>query len=323
MSLDQITQKIITKVRRITGRISESQITTDQIKEYLTDFFANDFPRNIVTDALNSTFEFATKPNIDKYPLSDSDTKNLYYSFQPPVYFAGKRGKFFQNKEHFYSNFGNKLQITKIIQGNGTAGEYKAQVGNAPILQNKVTISALDDSGITMHYVDSPETRETGKFKTFQEKTAIRGTVNYLKGEIAMTFPNAVPTNQKIYFSYIPYVPAEPQAILFADDAFFVRPVPDRSYLISMNALKNPESLENFPAPILTQWWQYLALGAAKKIFEDSQDLEGVQSIMPSYKEQESLVLRRTLEQNRNQRTPTIYTNTIFDGIDPFFFGER
>lgn len=318
-------EKIIKKIRRVTGRISESQITSDQVKEYIADFFANDFPRNIVTDALNTTFEFFTDPNISKYPLKKFNTKNLYYSFQPPVYVAGKRGRFFQNKEHFYANFGNHLQTAKSIQGKGTNGEYKVQVGNAPILQNKVTISALDDSGHSMHYVDVPNTRETGSFRKLSETESSAGKVDYLKGEISITFPNAVPANKKIYFSYIPYVAAEPQAILFADDAFFVLPVPDRSYLISMSAQKNPETIEDFPEPILTQWWQYLALGAAKKIFEDIQDMEGVQSIMPAFKEQEALVLRRTLEQNRNQRTPTIYTNTIFDGIgnDPFFFDTR
>ena len=56
------------------------------------------------------------------------------------------------------------------------------------------------------------------------------------------------------------------------------------------------------------QWWQYLSYGAAKKIFEDSQDPEGIAQIMGGFKEQENLVLYRNIVQQTNERTATIYT---------------
>ena len=60
--------------------------------------------------------------------------------------------------------------------------------------------------------------------------------------------------------------------------------------------------------PELEEWWQYIAYGAAKKVFEDRMDLESVQSIMPEFKKQEMLCQRRTIVQNTNERTSTIYT---------------
>ena len=62
---------------------------------------------------------------------------------------------------------------------------------------------------------------------------------------------------------------------------------------------------------MLKQWWQYLAYGAAKKVFEDSQDPEGKHAIMEEFKEQERLVLRRTIVQRTAQRTATIYTEMV------------
>ncbi len=75
-----------------------------------------------------------------------------------------------------------------------------------------------------------------------------------------------------------------------------------------MEVYKRPtELLESNQNPELNEWWQYIAYGTAKKIFEDRMDLESVQMILPEYKKQEALILRRTIVQQTSQRTSTIY----------------
>jgi hypothetical protein len=69
-------------------------------------------------------------------------------------------------------------------------------------------------------------------------------------------------------------------------------------------------------SPDIEQWWQYIAYGAAKKILEDRMDMETVAKIAPEFKMQERLALRRTLVQNKSQRTPTIYTEQASLGAD-------
>ena len=61
-------------------------------------------------------------------------------------------------------------------------------------------------------------------------------------------------------------------------------------------------------SPELEQWWQYIAYGASKKVFEDRMDMQSVQMIMPEFNKQERLVLRRTIVQQTNERVATIYT---------------
>jgi hypothetical protein len=96
---------------------------------------------------------------------------------------------------------------------------------------------------------------------------------------------------------------------LFYDNKFVLRPVPDQPYQINFEAYVRPTYLmaEN-QVPQLEEWWQYIAYGAAKKIFEDRMDLESVALILPEYKKQETLCLRRTIVQYTNERTATIYT---------------
>ncbi len=80
--------------------------------------------------------------------------------------------------------------------------------------------------------------------------------------------------------------------------------------------------MDTTASPQLNEWWQYIAYGAAKKIFEDRMDTDSVQQIMAEYKKQEALCLRRTLVQYSNERTATIYTeNVAGNGSNGFGFG--
>jgi hypothetical protein len=76
--------------------------------------------------------------------------------------------------------------------------------------------------------------------------------------------------------------------------------------------------LTNATMPELSQWWQYIAYGAAKKIFEDRMDMESVQLIMPEFKKQEALVNRRTIDQLSKERASTIYTEMSVSLADFF-----
>ena len=138
------------------------------------------------------------------------------------------------------------------------------------------------------------------------------GTINYLTGAYTLTWSLAPASGEPITSQTIVYKASRPQAVLYYDDVFTLRPVPDKVYPIQMEVYRRPTQLMNNAAaePQLEQWWQYIAYGAAKKIFEDRMDLESVQLIMPEFKKQEALVLRRTIVQQTTQRTATIYEDS-------------
>src|SRR5207247_3598233 len=101
-----------------------------------------------------------------------------------------------------------------------------------------------------------------------------------------------------------PYVPSLPLAVLFYDTTFTLRPVPDMAYRVQMDCFIQPTALlANNQQPGLQEFWQYIAYGAAKKVFEDRMDIESVQLILPEYRKQENLILRRTIVQKTNHST--------------------
>jgi hypothetical protein len=320
---------IRTKVRRLTGRPSAQQITDTQIDEYVNTFYQYDFPEHLRVFSNETTFTLMTIANVDQYKMLAANpaspafnelvvtysggtvsAANAYYNIKPPVYIEGYQSWYSQNREQFFRTYpmlGDELATT--ITGDGSTGPYTFTCDSVPVFQNEVYIGAVDSTGATVKVQDVPSSATTGTWQEILTGTTVTGSINYLTGAGTITFANAIPSGNEITVIFTPYQPNRPQAVLFYDNVITLRPVPDKPYPVQMNAFLLPTALAaSSDEPLLNQWWQYLAYGAAKKIFEDSQDPEGVTQIMPAFKEQEELVLHRHIVQQTNERTATIYT---------------
>lgn len=297
---------IRTKVRRLTGRPSPNQISDADIDSYVNTFYQYDLPQNLRLFTLKGIYEFMTEANVDVYDLPDPD---LFYNILPPVYISGYQSFWSQSREQFFRIYPKLAEIITRVTGDGTAGPYTFTLANIPILQNEVTVGAIDSTGATVQVVDDPQNRTTGNWKIINTTTAVTGTINYVIGAGTITFANSIPLGNEITITSVPYQPSRPQALLYYNNKITLRPVPDKVYKVTVNAYKTPIALLSAgDSPELNLWWQYLAYGASKKIFEDTQDPEGLNVIMPGFKEQERIVLRRHIVQQTNERTATIYT---------------
>ena len=313
---------IRTKVRILTGKPSNQQITDPEIDEYVNTFYLYDLPENLKLFSLHTTFEFLTIPNIDQYDMEEilitengvtETAANIFETLQPPVYIAGYQSFWTQDNEQFFRTYPKLAEINDTVAGNGTPGPYTFQFANTPIFQFCVTVGAIDDTGETNRIIDVPQNRTTGTWVISNEETVVPGSVDYINGSGTVTFANNIPLGTEITVTAVPYVANRPQAFKYYDNIISLRPVPDKVYKVTTNAFRTPTAFfggagSGSQNPQLKLWWQYLAYGAAKKIFEDTQDQEGVASIIAGFKEQESIVLRRTITQITNERTATIYT---------------
>jgi hypothetical protein len=312
---------IRTKVRRLTGRPSPQQITDSQIDDYVNTFYLYDMPENLRLFTQETVFEFMTTKNVDQYNLNDitvwtgqqnKPASDVYITIKPPAFIAGYQSFWSQDREQFFRTYPALAELSTSIQGDGTTGPYTYTFANTPIFQNRVTVGAIDTTGATVNAIDSPTDRQNGTWQIINSSSTLTGSIDYLAGSVSVTFDNVITSDNYVNFSAVPYQPNRPQALLFYHNTITLRPVPDKEYLVQVNAYQRPTILvDSGDEPTLNQWWQYLAYGAAKKIFEDSQNLEGLQAIMPGYKEQEMLVLRRTIIERTNQRTATIYTEMV------------
>jgi len=144
------------------------------------------------------------------------------------------------------------------------------------------------------------------------------GTINYITGAFNLLFFNAPGSGQAINSQTIPYQPARPTSVLYFDNQFVFRPIPDQPYAVNIEVNALPSQLINAgDVPNINQWWQYIAYGTAKKILEFRSNWEAVAQIQPKFEEHERLVLRTTIMQQSTQRAATIYKTQFQENNGP------
>lgn len=318
------------KVRRLTRSPAAEQITDAQIDTYVNDFLLYDLPEHLRIFALRQQFSFQCFPNIDRYATDAGatvanliDFNQSYITVHQPIFIGGVPAYYSEDRGEFFGRYPMVQQIVQIGQGDGfLIGPFTFTLPGIPIMQNQVLISSVDTNNDALSAIDIPTSATQGNLVDSQTLVTL-GTINYITGALTITFLTAPENQVAINAQVVPYVPQKPSSLLYFDDTFTVRPIPDQPYTINFEVYARPTALLNGTStPELHQWWQYIAYGAAKKVFEDRTDSDSVQLIMPEFQKQELLVNRRTIVQQTSRRTGTIYANQVEYTIAPWGPGD-
>jgi len=300
-------QKIRRKVRRLTASPSSLQLPDSEIDDYVDIAYEQDLPADLKLWNLNENYTVYTTPNEDRYTIP----VNTVLGINPPVYVAGEQISYTQKNEILFAWYPKTEYDQSLGAGDTSAGPYTFTLENTPIARRSLVVYATDTNDVTQKLVDIPLTESTGNIVAETTTTPIVGTINYLTGVVTFTFSDTIATTETIRASYYPYVAGKPKALLFYDQYLTVRPIPDKVYRVDFEVYTKPTNLldNDNDSPDVEQWWQMIAFSAALKILEDRQDTEMMQAIYPRYDEQRQYVLHRTILQNTNDRTQTIYSN--------------
>jgi len=285
--------------------------------------------------------------------------QNLYMTIHPPIFIAGYQSFFSQSREQFYGIYPLVNSISSIgFTGDGVTttftGVVNTQQTTIPagltqligLLQNNVLFDSVGVNGEGLALVDVPVVDPVTGNKTingnlYDPNSAAyqaakqtppialndpllpgSGNINYLTGQFTITFVAAPASAAPINSQTVPQILSIPQAVLFYGNQFVIRPVPDQPYQVNFEVFQRPAALLSAgQSPELEEYWQYIAYGAAMKIFQDRMDLDSVALIQPEFDRQERMCLRRTLVQLSNQRTSTIYTEQTGLTSGGFGFG--
>lgn len=135
-------------------------------------------------------------------------------------------------------------------------------------------------------------------------------TINYNSGIAIVNFPVAIPAGQNINTQCFYFNPGMPRSLLFYNNTITLRTVPDQQYLVECDAYLTPAAfLSTAQAVPFAYMTEYIARGAARKIFADNMDREQFEFQEPFFLEQEALVWKRSLRQITATRTQTIYSS--------------
>jgi len=157
---------IETKVRRLTASASEAALSSADIQRAVNRFYSQDFPYAIKLDQTRQIYKFLTIPNVDRYPV---DINNLQ-GFRAPVYFEGRPGNFFKNRDQLYNLYprnatqfqqgaGVSGSITNIIQPSNptqiTSPDHNLQNGSIITILNVGGMTQLNGNTYTVTVVDA------------------------------------------------------------------------------------------------------------------------------------------------------------------------
>jgi len=326
-------QNVTARVRRRTGlsypfQMQDVRYTSNTysvgITDYINSFYDYDFPAQYRALKLKDLYTFNTSAGIDTYAF---DSEN-YTTVEMPCYCMNREIQLFQDSPwSFYGvNYNWQFQ-TNFATGDGTAGPYSGFTSAKPILrsinndpdnvnyqasrvQNLLITTVIDiNSGTTLNVTDDGSGNLIGDCSA--------GTINYETGEITgLVFTQNAVSGNPIQIQFNPFQASIPLSILFFQNQFTLRPVPDRGYTIQLTAYRKPsQALANTPAyagnPELSDWWECIAIGAAKKIFEDRLDADGIALMDKMLGERYQVAAARTYAQLGKQRVNTIFADQL------------
>lgn len=318
-------------LRRMTARYTTAQMTDAQADRYLNLAYTLHFPEQFKNLKLTKPLVFLTTPNVDTYqfvyqnglavaPNGDPVPGNITIS--PPVYCQGYILRYFQDKTTFYNRWPN-LSVNQQIAIGGLAANtaytgtipstpfYRAQLdifGN--VTEPGVIISAFNDTGYTYTLTDAPISgSNTGNL--VESDGTVVGSVNYLNGAFTFTPSNlaVIPANTNIYAAVVPYQASRPVDVLFYNQQIVFRPCPMQVYQVEFQISQQPMDLiADSDSPELDEWYLFLCAIAAKLVYTDFPDPDGLAYLMPIYQDQLQMAQRRTLRQLGSQRAATIFS---------------
>jgi hypothetical protein len=184
-------------------------------------------------------------------------------------------------------------------------------VGMTQLNGNTYTITNVTPTAVTI------DVNSTG-FTAYSSGGTASSTLNYvdyLTGQISVAFPVPIPAGNNIFAQCFYYQTGLPRAILYYNNTLTLRTVPDQQYLIELDGYLSPAAFLNTGAAIPFGYMaEYLARGAARKILSDTGDLEQFQFYEPLFKEQETLVWKRSQRIFTASRTESIYSQGFGQG---------
>lgn len=322
-------QDILEKARIVSASGNSNQVTDVKLMKYLNAFYTLDLPQDLRILKLKDTYRFFTQRGIDTYPFN----YDLYTSCEPPAYCAKQQMTVYQDPSTFTGSSFNLQNIVTLTQGSGIAGPYTGTISSTPILRSvnnnplsssypaarvtNILITANVALGVTENVTDD------GNGNLIDPDTGVnRGTINYESGLITnLIFSQSIPSGENIYVESKQIVYGQPFTIMFFQEQFTVRPIPDKGYTIEIVAYRNPSQAlmgtnststpQLLGRPEMFVWWELLAFGIAKKLYQDRLDDDGVARMQSYIEEKISEARTQSYSQLGKQRAGTIFAEQL------------
>ena len=310
---DALLQAIRVKTRRITKRVSEHHLSTRHLGQIINSALC-DLHRDIRLLEMETYFNLYTVPGVHYYDLRcipvcrknyKSTAMDSYDAFGSPATIDGSCKLIWTQYIDEYKHICTSSTILeKKITPTGSSESFSINLDKS-INPFSLYISYRSMSGEDVLIHDIPSCKNSGNLcmQTFEESD-LEGSIDYRTGKLIFKPKYAVDIQIPITIRAETTHQAMPSVIFKYGTGFILYPTPDKIYHIKMKAMYRPILLlatGEFDF-IIEEYWQYLAFDAAKKLFEEEHDTNGLSDILPAWNEQHIYIKRRKSNQRNMQR---------------------
>lgn len=290
------------KIRKVTGRLSDEEISNAEIDDRINKYYQYTFPAEVKLERQHTFFEFLTEPNQATYDFEAVTSPLVFTNVEPPATIDNLSLIYYQDPGRF--NEENPFQVTRLTPwvGNNFIKVFNIQVVGFPIFPGTLVI--------------------TDNFEVFEDTNTIfadnnnnipgskggSASVNYSTGFVEVVFNTAPVSGQGIFLSYIIFQPGRPTAVLFYDNEFKFFVPPNTAYRFQMKGYKVVDPLvDATDTPVYSQWGPAIAYGAARDLHADFGEMDAYQQVTALYDEQIDYVMTRTDQNLMNSRAAPFF----------------
>lgn len=284
---------IIQLVRDTTGRLDATQMSDQHIVDRINHYYQYVLPKELKIFFGYTYYNFLTQPNIAQYtPPANFQTVN------PRVYADGYVMDWYLDPDLFYQDY--PIEINKEVNatGDGITTNFSFVTAAFPILQGTYYVT----DGVQTATATTSNT-SIGVFTG-----DATGTIDYVTGFVNITWNVAPSLGANITSSYQNYMANRPQGILYYNNVFELRNVPDNVYQIKMEGIKVPTALlDPTDVPFRPDLGPIIAYGASLAIYWENNQTEQYDELMQrEFSRYKDVSMADTYEEYLYQRsTPT------------------
>lgn len=288
-------QQIEKATRQISGQLSASQFSNQDLDFYINSYYQLDLPRELKIEELYTQYTFSTIPAVSTYTLPGDFTDHFEQAFthvEPRVFVNGQSISYTQNTNQYYSWISKLFSEEIYGYGNGITNTIQYTTLQHPIVPNEIAAVMIATESATF----TQSLQDDGQGNLIDIVTSLpAGTVNYLTGAINAIFSAIVPNGQQINVTYHFEQLSRPNTCLFYARQFTFYPTPDTTYQVRIDAYQQPKQLLNpSDSPIKPEWGEIIAIGAAMKVLRNFGQFDKYQELMPYYLKERSKLMSDT-----------------------------
>lgn len=271
-------------VRNVTGRPDTASMSDSELGTRINRYYQLILPKQIKVFFGYTYYNFTTVADQDQYTPPAS-----FQTLTPSAWADGFPLTWYLDPALFFQDYPQQENKADVGTGDGATTAFSFTVPSTPVLKGSLYVT----DG-TQTFVDD----RVGGF------TGATGTINYTTGAVTITFPVAPALDATITESSQSYMANRPQGILYYNNVFTLRNVPDQVYLIKMQGMNYPTAFSSATdVPFRPDLGPLIAYGTSLQIYaEYNQDDEYMKLKDGEFSRHMDIAMQDTYEEYMSQR---------------------